>query len=88
MAHSTKKVELPANHLFLGSLFQRLLAELGLKDLVLVEEGGIAQALLKHAGSIALIVVGSRGLDAIDRFMPGSASTSMCRSCRFCATRW
>jgi nucleotide-binding universal stress UspA family protein len=42
-----------------------------------VGKGQIAQALLKHAGGTALIVVGSRGLDAIDRFMLGSVSTAI-----------
>lgn len=54
------------------------LTKLGLKGSVLVEKKGqIAQALLKHAGSTALIVIGSRGLDAIDRFMLGSVSTAV-----------
>jgi nucleotide-binding universal stress UspA family protein len=54
------------------------LAKLGLKGSVLVEKKGqIAQVLLKHAGSTALIVVGSRGLDAIDRIMLGSVSTTV-----------
>lgn len=51
--------------------------ELGLNGSVRVEKGQIAQAVLKHAGSTALIVVGSRGLDAIDRFMLGSVSTAI-----------
>jgi nucleotide-binding universal stress UspA family protein len=51
--------------------------ELELNGSMRVEKGQIAQALLKHAGSMALIVVGSRGLDAIDRFMLGSVSTAI-----------
>ncbi len=51
--------------------------ELGLNGSVRVEKGQIAQALLKHAAGTALIVVGSRGLDAIDRFMLGSVSTAI-----------
>lgn len=51
--------------------------ELGLSGSVRVEKGQVAQALLKHAGGTALIVVGSRGLDAIDRFMLGSVSTAI-----------
>jgi nucleotide-binding universal stress UspA family protein len=51
--------------------------DLGLNGSVRVEKGKIAQALLKHAGGTALIVVGSRGLDAIDRFMLGSVSTAI-----------
>lgn len=56
---------------------KRRMQELGLNGSVRVEKGHIAQALLKHAGGTALIVVGSRGLDAIDRFMLGSVSTSI-----------
>jgi nucleotide-binding universal stress UspA family protein len=53
------------------------LEDMGLNGSVRVEKGQIAQALLKHAGGTALIVVGSRGLDAIDRFMLGSVSTAI-----------
>ncbi|MDH4154078.1 MAG: universal stress protein [Nitrospira sp.] len=56
---------------------KKRLSALGLTGTVRVEQGPIAQALLKHAGSTALIVVGSRGLDAIDRFMLGSVSTAV-----------
>ena len=51
--------------------------EMELTGSVRVEQGPIAQALLKHAGETALIVVGSRGLDAVDRFILGSASTTV-----------
>jgi nucleotide-binding universal stress UspA family protein len=54
------------------------MAELGLRGSVLVEtKGHIAQVLLKHAGHNAIIVMGSRGLDAIDRFVLGSVSTTV-----------
>jgi nucleotide-binding universal stress UspA family protein len=51
------------------------LAELGLPGTVRLERGPIARTLLKHARPGALVVVGSRGLDAMDRFMLGSVST-------------
>lgn len=53
------------------------LAELGLRGSVRIEKGHVAQALLKHAGTHGLIVVGNRGLDALDRFMLGSVSTAI-----------
>ena len=53
------------------------MAELGLKGAVRVEKGQIAQALLRHAGKTALIAIGSRGLDAVDRFVLGSVSTAI-----------
>ncbi|MFO0700708.1 MAG: universal stress protein [Nitrospira sp.] len=56
---------------------KKRLGELGLGGSVRVEQGPIAPALLKQAGSTALIVVGSRGLDAMDRFMLGSVSTTV-----------
>ncbi len=56
---------------------KRRMEDLGLNGSVRVEKGQIAQALLKHAGGTALIVVGSRGLDAIDRFILGSVSTAV-----------
>ena len=51
--------------------------EMELNGSVRVEQGPITTALLKHAGSTGLIVVGSRGLDAVDRFILGSASTTI-----------
>jgi nucleotide-binding universal stress UspA family protein len=53
------------------------LAELGFKGSVRVVQDKIAQVLLKQAGHKGLIVVGSRGLDAIDRFVLGSVSTAV-----------
>jgi nucleotide-binding universal stress UspA family protein len=55
---------------------QRLL-RLGLKGLVHVVQDKIAQVLIEQAGHKGLIVVGSRGLDAIDRLMLGSVSTTV-----------
>lgn len=69
---------------FLESRAKRVVAEtqqrlkrLGLKGSVRVEHGAIAHALLKHAGNNGLLVVGSRGLNALDRFMMGSVSTAV-----------
>ena len=69
---------------FLESRAKRVVAEtqqrlkrLGLKGSVRVEHGAIAHALLKHAGNNGLLVVGSRGLNALDRFMMGSVSTAI-----------
>lgn len=55
---------------------QRLL-RLGLKGSVHVVQDKIAQVLIEQAGHKGLIVVGSRGLDAIDRLMLGSVSTTV-----------
>jgi nucleotide-binding universal stress UspA family protein len=56
---------------------QRMVA-LGLEGSVRVEkQEAIANALLKHAGRNGLVVVGSRGLNAMDRFMLGSVSTAV-----------
>ncbi|MEW6544768.1 MAG: universal stress protein, partial [Nitrospirota bacterium] len=53
-----------------------LLAALGLKGKARKVEGSVAPSILKQApGRKGLIVVGSRGLDAMDRFMLGSVST-------------
>ena len=56
---------------------KRRLVELGLKGSVHVVQDKIAQALLEKAGHTGLIVVGSRGLDAIDRLVLGSVSTTV-----------
>jgi nucleotide-binding universal stress UspA family protein len=53
-----------------------LVSSLNLKGAVKMEQGAIAPTLLKHASKRdGLIVLGSRGLDALDRFMLGSVST-------------
>jgi nucleotide-binding universal stress UspA family protein len=53
------------------------LADLKLAGSVRVEKEPIAQALLKHAGRNELVVVGSRGLNVMDRLMLGSVSTAV-----------
>jgi nucleotide-binding universal stress UspA family protein len=53
------------------------LAALKLKGTVCKEQGAIAPVILKHAPKRdGLLVVGSKGLDALDRFMLGSVSTN------------
>jgi nucleotide-binding universal stress UspA family protein len=55
---------------------EALLSTLGLSGTVTVEQGGVAATIMKHAGrGIALLSIGSRGLDALDRFMLGSVSS-------------
>lgn len=56
---------------------KRRLAKLGLKGSVHVVQDKIAQALIEQAGHKGLIVVGSRGLDVIDRLVLGSVSTTV-----------
>ncbi|MEK6785036.1 MAG: universal stress protein [Nitrospirota bacterium] len=56
---------------------KRRLVKLGLKGSVRVVQDKIAQALIEQAGHKGLIVVGSRGLDAIDRLVLGSVSTTV-----------
>jgi nucleotide-binding universal stress UspA family protein len=52
-----------------------LLASLGLKGTVTIERGAVADTIVRHAKrGVALLSIGSRGLDALDRFMLGSAS--------------
>jgi len=54
---------------------EELLSTLGLAGTVTVDRGGVAETILKHAGrSVGLLSIGSRGLDALDRFMLGSIS--------------
>jgi nucleotide-binding universal stress UspA family protein len=53
-----------------------MLKSLGLKGTVVTERGAVAATLVKGAGrGVQLVAVGSRGLDALDRFMLGSVST-------------
>ena len=56
----------------------RLLGSLGLKGTVMVDRGGIPSTIVKHGAKqgVALLSIGSRGLDALDRFMLGSAYTN------------
>lgn len=54
------------------------LAALNLKGTARKEQGAVAQAILKHAPKRdGLLVVGSQGLDALDRFTLGSVSTKL-----------
>ena len=54
------------------------LASLKLKGTVRKEQGAIAPVILKRAPKRdGLLVVGSKGLDALDRFMLGSVSTNL-----------
>lgn len=53
-----------------------LLASLGLSGTVSVERGAVAATIVKHTKrGVGLLSIGSRGLDALDRFMLGSIST-------------
>jgi len=57
---------------------KKQLAALKLKGTVCKGQGAIAPEILKHAADRAgLLVVGSQGLDAFDRFMLGSVSTNL-----------
>ncbi|HXV69685.1 MAG TPA: universal stress protein [Nitrospira sp.] len=52
-----------------------LLTSLGLTGTVNVDRGGVAATIMKHAKrGVGLLSIGSRGLDALDRFMLGSIS--------------
>jgi nucleotide-binding universal stress UspA family protein len=54
------------------------LVSLNLKGTVRKEQGAVAQTILKRAPKRdGLLVVGSKGLDALDRFMLGSVSTTL-----------
>lgn len=54
---------------------ERLLSTLGLSGTVTIDKGGVAATIMKHAQrGIGLLSIGSRGLDALDRFMLGSIS--------------
>jgi nucleotide-binding universal stress UspA family protein len=56
----------------------RQLASLKLKGTVRKEQGAVAPTILKRAPKRdGLLVVGSQGLDALDRFMLGSVSTNL-----------
>jgi nucleotide-binding universal stress UspA family protein len=53
----------------------QLLASLGLTGTVTVDRGGVAATIVKHTTrGVGLLSIGSRGLDALDRFMLGSVS--------------
>lgn len=52
-----------------------LLSTLGLSGTVTIDQGGVAATIMKHAQrGVGLLSIGSRGLDALDRFMLGSVS--------------
>lgn len=54
---------------------ENALRESGLSGTVVVDRGGVAATLMKHAKrGVDLLSIGSRGLDALDRFMLGSVS--------------
>ena len=53
-----------------------LMKSLRLRGRVVTERGGVAASIVKHAKrGVHLVAIGSRGLDALDRFMLGSVST-------------
>ncbi|MDO9116619.1 MAG: universal stress protein [Nitrospira sp.] len=53
-----------------------LLSSLGMSGTVTLERGAVAATITKHASrGVGLLALGSRGLDALDRFMLGSIST-------------
>jgi nucleotide-binding universal stress UspA family protein len=56
---------------------RRMLSSLRLAGKVVCEKGAAAGTLLRHAKAGDLIAVGSRGLDALDRFLLGSVSTQV-----------
>ena len=67
-AHSIKTVQDAA----------QLLASLNLTGAARKEQGAVAPTILKHVPKRdGLLVVGSKGLDALDRFMLGSVSTNL-----------
>ena len=60
-----------------------LLAALGLSGTVKVARGPVASTIVKHAKrGVGILSVGSRGLDALDRFMLGSTSSHVIHHAR------
>ncbi|MBH0177525.1 MAG: universal stress protein [Nitrospira sp.] len=54
---------------------ETVLKESGLNGTVIVDRGGVATSIMKHAKrGVNLLAIGSRGLDTLDRFMLGSVS--------------
>lgn len=61
----------------------QLLTDLGLKGTIMVERGNIVGTIVKRAARWPVFVsIGSRGLDALDRFMLGSTSQQVLRQAR------
>ncbi len=55
---------------------EAVMKTLHLRGRAVTERGGVTAAIVKHAKQgMQLVVIGSRGLDALDRFMLGSVST-------------
>lgn len=54
-----------------------MLSSLRLSGKVICQKGAAAATIVKHARAGELIVIGSRGLDALDRFLLGSMSTQV-----------
>jgi nucleotide-binding universal stress UspA family protein len=55
---------------------EALLSSLGLGGTVTTDQGAVAATIMKHAQrGVGLLSIGSRGLDALDRFMLGSISS-------------
>jgi len=53
-----------------------LLSSLGLGGTVTIDRGAVGPTIIKHCNrGVGLLAMGSRGLDALDRFMLGSVST-------------
>ncbi len=72
----TKRLEAQARQVVADSISR--LQELGVKGKALSVRGPVVPSLLKRVpGKNALVILGSRGLDALDRFMIGSVSTQV-----------
>ena len=54
---------------------EAILKESGLSGTVVTDRGGVTETIMKHAKrGVNVLSIGSRGLDALDRFMLGSVS--------------
>jgi nucleotide-binding universal stress UspA family protein len=70
-----KRIEMAAKSIKKES--EELLSALRLKGSVTVDRGSVANTIMKHAQrGVGLLSIGSRGLDALDRFMLGSISNN------------
>ena len=54
-----------------------LLQKLKLQGRVVIERGPVTPSLLKHCSKNTMLIIGHRGLDAVDRFMLGSVSSQV-----------